>query len=86
MKYCNRCKTEKPLTEYYISKGSRDGLQSICKSCSKEIQKSYYKLNRDDIRARNKKRLEDPQKKKKLREQLTKAAKKWRRKKAKEES
>lgn len=38
MKICKRCKTEKPLTEFYKRKASIDGLTSPCKICIKEYE------------------------------------------------
>lgn len=32
-KICTKCKVDKPLTEYYKTKRSKDGLQPACKSC-----------------------------------------------------
>lgn len=32
-KVCTRCKVDKPLTEYFKTKRSKDGLQPACKSC-----------------------------------------------------
>lgn len=41
MKICNRCKTEKPLTEYWKNKRSKDGYQHECKPCWQERTNSY---------------------------------------------
>ena len=35
MKTCPKCLAEKPVTEFYPSKTSKDGLQWACKSCAK---------------------------------------------------
>lgn len=35
LKVCVKCGRELPLTEFFISKKSKDGLQSYCKECSK---------------------------------------------------
>lgn len=43
MKLCGSCKTEKIFTDFNKNKKSKDGYQSICRSCSKDIQKEYYK-------------------------------------------
>lgn len=36
MKYCSRCKTLKPASEFHKNKTSKDGLQPICKKCRAE--------------------------------------------------
>lgn len=38
-KVCNRCKKEKPVTEFYVKKTAPDGLQYCCKECSREISR-----------------------------------------------
>lgn len=38
-KICGKCKTEKALTEFYPHK--RDGYQSVCKECKRELGKIY---------------------------------------------
>ena len=45
MKTCNRCKVEKPLTEYYkrtYSSGNV-GYQNNCKKCQGELRVQYWK-------------------------------------------
>lgn len=39
MKTCNRCGEQKPLTEFYNHKNTKDGKRTECKSC-KRIQSS----------------------------------------------
>ena len=34
-KYCARCETRKPLTEWYRNSGSKGGYSSICKKCER---------------------------------------------------
>jgi len=36
MKFCAKCQTEKPLTEFHNNIRSKDGLNSICKHCNRE--------------------------------------------------
>lgn len=36
LKVCSRCKQEKPVTEFYRRKSSKDGYDSWCKRCSAE--------------------------------------------------
>lgn len=55
MKYCNRCKTEKPLEEFYLrtlrSKGI--GRAPKCKKCSKELNAIYHVKNKAIRNARS---------------------------------
>lgn len=51
-KTCKKCGKEKPLSEYYVNKKAKDGLQSYCKECQGE----YYKANAYRIKFGNKKR------------------------------
>jgi protein-arginine kinase activator protein McsA len=41
MKKCSNCKTEKAVTEYSLSKATKDGFQHICKECYKTISKAF---------------------------------------------
>ena len=65
IKYCNKCKETKPVSEFNKKCTSKDGLHSNCKSCVKEHyeknkdsilirQKEYRKNNRDSILIRQK--------------------------------
>ena len=48
MKTCCKCKTEKPLSEFYKNKSKKDGHGTECKQCKKsETRKSYYYDQRD---------------------------------------
>ncbi len=62
MKTCNKCKTEKPLTEFYKCKTLKDGHQRQCKLCtserkkvesrsavSRETRKRWIDQNRDKV-------------------------------------
>jgi hypothetical protein len=40
MKTCNKCHQEKPLSEFYKDKTSKDGHGGRCKECAREISKS----------------------------------------------
>lgn len=53
MKICNKCKAEKPLTEFHKDKSSKDGFQARCKICQAEIGRKYNAANREKISARN---------------------------------
>lgn len=41
MKICSKCKTEKPLNDFYISKKSKDGFSYWCNFCRKENVKKH---------------------------------------------
>lgn len=45
MKYCARCDTTKPMSEFNKSKAKKDGLQSSCRPCIKEINRVSYLTN-----------------------------------------
>lgn len=48
MKYCKKCDTDKPESEFSKHKGREDGLQHSCKSCAR----AYQIENADNISAR----------------------------------
>lgn len=52
MKFCSKCKQEKPLTEFYAAKSSADGKQAYCKACSRARAAAWESANRDKVRAR----------------------------------
>lgn len=45
MKLCKLCKVEKPGTEFYRTKMTKDGLRGHCKQCIKEYNKNYNKTH-----------------------------------------
>lgn len=47
MKLCYTCRTDKPEESFNRNRSRRDGLNSICKECSGERSRRYYKENRD---------------------------------------
>jgi hypothetical protein len=47
MKKCNKCKLEKPVTEFHMDKRSKDGFQAYCRSCAK----AYFKAWMDNMKA-----------------------------------
>ncbi len=47
MKKCTKCKIEKPLTEFYKDKNSKDGYGFYCKSCKNEWYNEWYKSNKE---------------------------------------
>lgn len=58
MKYCYKCQTEKPLSEFSINKTRKDELSDHCRSCHKVMRRKHYENNKEKI-------LEQVEKKKK---------------------
>ncbi len=56
MKCCNKCKEEKPKSEFNKRQGMVDGLQPQCRSCQSLYFKSYYNRNDKKVRRDNYKR------------------------------
>ena len=56
LKRCAMCKQTKPLSEFNVHRGRKDGLQPQCRECSRARSRRYYAENRDKhlevIRAR----------------------------------
>jgi hypothetical protein len=44
-KFCTKCETEKPFTEFNKNKRQNDGLQNYCKICHKE----YVQQNKQQL-------------------------------------
>lgn len=55
MKACVKCKVLKPLSEFYVSKGMRDGRRNDCKACNLAEKHERYLRNRERDIARVKK-------------------------------
>jgi len=73
-KYCNKCNTEKPTTDFFRNRTKRDGLCTICAACQTAYDKEYRKTHKPSPaqnRARHerakKRALEDPEAADKLR-------------------
>ncbi len=49
-KTCQKCGEIKVLSEFVKKEASKDGLNSICSKCRKDYRKSYFELNKDDLR------------------------------------
>lgn len=47
MKNCTKCNTIKPVTEFSMSKATKDGFNSYCRSC----QSTYYKAYNAEMKA-----------------------------------
>ena len=55
-KVCSKCKVEKITTDCFSkNKNSRDGYQTICKTCTNEYSKNHYRKNKDKYYLKNKK-------------------------------
>jgi len=48
MKICNRCHTEKPLTDFYKQAAASDGHQYACKECQNKHASKWFQANKDD--------------------------------------
>ncbi len=67
MKYCPKCKKEKPLSSFYVKKNARwksEEYQPYCKDCVRDRTHIYYLKNREELKERERNR------KKKLGEEL----------------
>lgn len=65
VKYCNKCRKTKPLSEFSKDKKSKDGLKAYCKECASKYFKAWRINNIDSERLRNKKFItKNPEKKK----------------------
>lgn len=60
MKKCSKCKIDKPLSEFHISKESRDGHVNSCKECVKSYLAAYRLLNKEKLRVFDKIRNKTP--------------------------
>jgi len=66
MKKCTKCGIEKPLTEFYKDKTRKEGLEYLCKFCSKQRRARYAnstegKKQRAEYRVQNKEKLKQQQ-------------------------
>lgn len=66
-KICTICKKMKNKSEYNKNKTRKDGLQNLCRACSNNQSKFYYKENKEIhkkmVRARNVKIISENQQK-----------------------
>ena len=53
MKYCNKCKEVKDLSEFHKNKSMKDGLNFYCKSCRIEHNRNYHENNREELNERS---------------------------------
>lgn len=47
MKLCTVCKQTKPLTDFNKKSTNKDGYQTLCRLCSNERSRNYYKNNHE---------------------------------------
>jgi hypothetical protein len=47
MKQCTKCGELKPESEFYVAKGTKDGLRGDCKACHSARGKAWYAQNRE---------------------------------------
>lgn len=63
MKTCTTCKKQLADTDFNKNKARKDGLNNICKTCSRERSKQYYRENtekhKQDIGIRKQKRKKE---------------------------
>ena len=62
---CTKCGEEKPETTgyFYRSKTSRGGINTMCKSCTKEQSRRYYAENSEKVREASRRwKAENPEK------------------------
>jgi len=58
-KTCDRCLSEKMLTEFYKSSKRKDGYLPYCKTCEKSRVNSYYESNKKQLYETRKKYREE---------------------------
>ena len=49
MKKCNKCKVEKPLSDFSKDKSRKDGHQYKCKACGADYDAKHYAENKEEI-------------------------------------
>lgn len=68
-KICNKCNSEKLLSDFHKQHTSKDGVRNTCKSCVCVAQKTYLELNRNTILQKKKEYRESDEGKKIRKEQ-----------------
>jgi len=53
MKYCYKCKCTKELTDFHKDKSKYDGLEGICKVCTKSKNALWHKNNPEKVYAKS---------------------------------
>ena len=54
IKLCNRCKVEKPLSDFNLDRSRKDGLQNRCRDCKRKQDKEYTSAHREENSQRSK--------------------------------
>jgi NMD protein affecting ribosome stability and mRNA decay len=54
MKTCKNCNIEKPIDQFWAKKGTKDGLNRLCKECASKKGKEYYVDNKEQYFNRRK--------------------------------
>lgn len=49
-KVCSKCRTIKPVSEFFKNKNTKDGLQAWCGKCMNKYYKNYYQKNKERLR------------------------------------
>lgn len=47
LKVCVICKAQKPLQDFNLNRGRKDGHQTFCRDCGKRRSRTYYSNNRE---------------------------------------
>jgi hypothetical protein len=56
-KICNKCKKKKSIDKFHKNSTRKDGLRTICKTCSKEYHREHYLKNIDKYKTKARKRI-----------------------------
>ena len=63
IKYCYKCKENKPVESFGKNKSKKDGLSTECRPCKRQGDKQYYQANADQVKQTVAKyRAENPEK------------------------
>lgn len=57
MKKCPKCQKTLPIESFSKNKCKKDGLQSQCKICRKQIEAVYFQIPRNKVRQRHRNKL-----------------------------
>jgi hypothetical protein len=72
MKKCPKCKIEKERSEFYKNKTRGDGLEGVCKNCTKKRNKQYNEIHKEELKEKAKQYRKNNKDKIKLYEQSEK--------------
>ena len=54
-KYCSKCDTTKPVTEFHKDRRRKDGLKWLCRPCSSKLERKYYEASPERVNERKRK-------------------------------